>query len=138
MGIERSRFQLWVGLCSYHIGMIREFNNFYKKSITTGSWNMESVFFKLFSIIIIKFVAMAMSFLYGVVWICLFSFGSGSEDTLIASESHRSSFVRYGFLMIHDMYNMVSALVSCVKFFTRCIAISQYVSGIFNSHNLWP
>lgn len=116
MWSEWTRYQFWMELNSQHPWMIFNFNDLSQLTIRTRPRNHKSQILHAFSICIVEFVSMSMSFIYRfrTIYFCSQSFWR--YITWICSQSHGTSFGLYAFLMLHNMDNRIASL--WIKFLT--------------------
>jgi hypothetical protein len=107
MSPYQTTFQLGMELSRDEPGVIRELNNLHQVQIGIDSTENHSVIFELFSVIIIHFVAVAMTLSEFPTTVCCEGSGSGLNFAGISPQTHGSPHIRNVFLILHEVYNRV-------------------------------
>ena len=110
------------------------FHNLNQIRFRIDSYTFHAVVFKLLTVVIVKFITMAMAFLYVFLFVSLIGFGILINDTF--KKLPDALFLPYWLwlLFFHNINNVVRSLF--IEFNGIGIRVTQYVAGKLNGNAL--
>src|SRR5258708_39495210 len=130
----RATLKFRVELCSYKPGMISQFYNFHQAIIRGTFADNDAFGFHTLAVLIIEFIAMAMTFEHNSFPIGLIGLTTRSEAANPVAQTHSTAFICDLALRIHQVNDGIRSLR--VKFGTIRIMQSKHVASKLNDRNL--
>ena len=110
------------------------FYNFYKVAFRIVSNTHHTVSFKLFFIVVVEFVSVAMAFLNVLLFVDVGRRVSSVVSRFVSTKTHCTTHIGDILLLFHNVDNIVVGLF--VHLSRISIAVTQHVAGKFYYHHL--
>ena len=134
MRLENSTTIFWMKLCTDKPFAGRYFYYLYKICSRVDTSTYQSIVLKLFLIVVVEFIAVAMAFCYFCFAVCLENKRPFFKCAVIGTQTHGASHIGDTFLLLHDVNDVMGG--TRVHFGAVGIFVAQYITGIFNNHHL--
>ena len=112
----------------------RNLNNLHQVRFGVDTDTLHTSFLKFLFVVIVEFIAMAVTFLNVLALIGFESLGILVEHTFVSSQTHCAAHVGDGLLFFHDIDNIVRSLF--IHLAAVGISIAQYIAGKFDGDAL--
>ena len=103
MWVQHGAAVFGMKLCADIPGVCGDFYYFYKFALGVYAAASHTGFFVCLAICVVEFIAMSMTLAYFIGAVYAACFAAFDEYAVVASESHRTSFVGDGLLVFHDV-----------------------------------